>query len=78
MLRPLGAGWFGRVFGPEARCPNGRRLPSPIELRLNPHDAAMLGGSWSVVSFSGAYSVRFHCAGFLVSHGTVEVTGRRR
>jgi hypothetical protein len=78
MLRPPGDAWSGRVFGPEARCRDGSREPSPIELHLEVGDAAMIAGAWSVVSFTGAYSVGFHCPGFLASHGSVDVTGHHR
>jgi hypothetical protein len=75
-LRPRGAVWSGRVFGPEARCADGRREPSPIDVRLEVRDAAMIAGAWSVIGFAGVYFVGFRCPGFLASHGTVDVTGR--
>jgi hypothetical protein len=76
VLRPRGTVWSGRVLGPEARCPDGERMPSPIHLRLSVRDAEMIGGVWTVIDFEGSYSVRFRCPGFVASNGTVEVTGR--
>lgn len=77
MLRARGVVWSGRLFGPEASCADGRREPSPIVVRLEARDAAMVAGTWSVVGFTGMYSVGFHCRGFLASHGTVDVSGHR-
>jgi hypothetical protein len=78
LVRPRGTAWSGRLSGPEARCADGTPTPSPILLVLRSNDAAMVDGIWSVVGFTGTYSVRFHCPGFLVSQGTVTVSGRAR
>ena len=78
LLSPRAAVWSGTLSGPEARCPDGRKVPSPIYLVLEARDAAMIGGAWNVVSFRGTYSVRFHCAGFLISRGSLDVEGRHR
>ena len=78
LVRPAGSVWSGRLLGPSARCPDGTSTPSPIDLRLRASDAAMVDGIWSVVSFSGGYTVSFHCPGFLVSRGTVTVSGHSR
>jgi hypothetical protein len=78
LVRPSGPVWSGRLLGPAARCPDGTATPSPIDLRLHASDAAIVDGIWSVVSFTGGYTVSFHCPGFLVSRGTVTVSGHSR
>jgi hypothetical protein len=78
MLRAGGGVWSGRVFGPPARCADGTFETSPIDIRIRARSGAMIGGAWSVTSFAGLYSVSFHCPGFLVSRGTVAVTGTHR
>jgi hypothetical protein len=78
LVRPSGSAWSGRLLGPAARCPDARSAPSPIDLLLHASDAAIVDGVWSVVSFSGGYTVSFHCPGFLVSRGTVTVSAHAR
>jgi len=78
LLRPHTGVWSGTVSGPDARCPDGTRVPSPIHLVLRPREAAMVGDAWSVMSFTGTYSVQFHCPGFLVSRGVLDATGRHQ
>jgi hypothetical protein len=78
LVRPNGAAWSGRLLGPAARCPDGASTASPIDLRLHASDAAIVDGVWSVASFTGGYAVSFHCPGFLVSRGTVTVSGHAR
>jgi hypothetical protein len=76
MLRPHAGAWSGTLSGPDARCPDGTRVPSPIHLVLHPREAALINDGWTVMSFTGTYSVQFHCPGFLVSRGVLDVTGR--
>ncbi len=78
VVRPRGTLWSGRLYGPEARCADGSPAPSPILLMLRANAAAMVRGVWSVVRFTGTYSVRFHCPGFLASEGAMAVSGSGR
>ncbi len=76
-LKPDGRSWRGTVAGPDARCGGGTRVPAPTRFRLESTRAKGVDGAWVVGSFRGSVMVSFHCPGFLVSRGSVEVRGRR-
>ena len=76
-LVPHGRSWAGTVAGPDARCGGATTVPAPTRFRLESATAQGVEDAWLVDSFRGSVTISFHCPGFPVSHGSVEVTGRR-
>lgn len=77
-IRPRGSVWAGTVTGLPAPCLHHPPARAPVRLRIVALGGAMKGGEWVISRFRGTSSVRFHCPGFVPSHGTVAVTGTAR
>ncbi|HEY6566289.1 MAG TPA: fibronectin type III domain-containing protein [Actinomycetota bacterium] len=73
-----GRAWVGTVTGPDARCGGGTKVTAPTRFDLRVIHARGDSDAWVVRSFGGSVSVSFHCPGFLISHGSVDVRGTRR
>jgi hypothetical protein len=76
-VRRDGASWSGTVAGRRASCFGGVTVGAPVRLALRADAAAIVDGAWVVTRFAGRSSVRFHCAGYRPSHGTVAVVAHR-
>jgi hypothetical protein len=77
-IRSHGAAWSGTVTGRRAACLGKPPARAPVRLHILAQGGAMSGGDWVVSRWLGTSSVRFHCAGFAPSRGTVKVMGSRR
>jgi Fibronectin type III domain len=73
-----GRSWSGTVTGPDARCGGGTEVAAPTRFDLEVLRAGPDASAWVVRSFEGSVSVSFHCPGFLISRGSVDVRGTRR
>lgn len=76
-LAANGRSWTGTVMGPEARCGGGTKVAAPTRFDLRVIGARGDSDAWVVQSFEGSVSISFHCAGFLISSGSVDVRGTR-
>lgn len=76
-IRPQGAVWAGTVTGRRAACLGKPPARAPVRLRIVTLGGVMSGNDWVISRWRGTSSVRFHCAGFAPSRGTVEVVGAR-
>lgn len=73
-----GRSWSGTVTGPDARCGGGTNVAAPTRFDLMALRAGPDANAWVVRSFEGKVSISFHCPGFLISRGSVDVRGIRR
>jgi hypothetical protein len=77
-IRPQGSVWAGGVTGRRAACLGQPPARAPVRLQIAALAGAMSGGDWVITRWHGTSSVRFHCAGFAPSRGTVDVVGSPR
>lgn len=77
-LVATGRSWVGTVMGPEARCGISTKVAAPTRFDLRVMDARGDSDAWVVQSFEGSVSISFHCPGFLISNGSLDVRGTRR